>query len=561
MTGDRHSPEAHAAAWQGVAVRYPFARRRAVGPVDLAIRPGERVLLLGASGSGKSTLLLTLTGLIPSSIPARVEGRISLFGADVASRKPWGWAADVAQYFQDADRTLCGMRVEDELAFSLENRALPPACIEEAVTAVMRQVGLPEGWRRRPSAALSGGERQLVALAATLIQDAPLFIADEPTAHLAPEAASRLHARLTSIDPGQSVLIVDHRLDGLVHSIDRMVVLGPEGTVIADGPPRALFREKRDLLTSLGIWCPASSALDVALAEVGLASPVPPLSVAEALAHLDPAVAPHEDLARARPVVDAFVAVSSAPPARRAREAPVVARLAGANCAPFLGPVVLRHIDLTIREGEILGILGANGAGKSTLGLCLADLLVPKAGERTGAPGGFAFQRPENQFVARSVRDEILAALPKKMAAAARAEQVAKALAAWGLSGLENRHPFELSEGQQRRLALATLSASDRWPLLVLDEPMAGLDAHGASTLIREILWLSENGRAIAVITHDMDLALRLCPRCIVLGEGRLLADGPTDKLMDDPGLLKRAGLAEPASAKARQWLRRVALC
>jgi energy-coupling factor transport system ATP-binding protein len=134
-------------------------------------------------------------------------------------------------------------------------------------------------------------------------------------------------------------------------------------------------------------------------------------------------------------------------------------------------------------------------------------------------------------------------------------------LAAWGLSGLENRHPFELSEGQQRRLALATLSASDRWPLLVLDEPMAGLDAHGASTLIREILWLSEKGRAIAVITHDMDLALRLCPRCIVLGEGRLLADGPTDKLMDDPGLLKRAGLAEPASAKARQWLRRVALC
>ena len=193
---------------------------------------------------------------------------------------------------------------------------------------------------------------------------------------------------------------------------------------------RALFRGKRDLLTSLGIWCPASSALDAGLAEVGLASPVPPLSVAEALAHLDPAVAPHEDLARARPVVEAFVSVSSAPPPRQP-EAPAVARLAGAD-SPLSRARCLRHIDLTIREGEILGILGANGAGKSTLGLCLAGLLELKAGERTGAPGGFAFQRPENQFVAGSVRDEILAALPKQMAAAARAEQVAKALAAWG---------------------------------------------------------------------------------------------------------------------------------
>jgi energy-coupling factor transport system ATP-binding protein len=232
-----------------------------------------------------------------------------------------------------------------------------------------------------------------------------------------------------------------------------------------------------------------------------------------------------------------------------------------ADCAPFLGPTVLRNIDLAIREGEVLGILGANGAGKSTLGLCLSGLLPLKAGSRIGAAGGYAFQRPENQFTAGTVCDEILDALPKPMAAKAKAECVAGTLVAWGLSGLENRHPFELSQGQKRRLALAALTASDRWPLLVLDEPMAGLDAHGVSALIHQILSLHENGRAIAVITHDMDLALRLCPRSIIVGEGGILADGPTQELMRDTALLRRAGLGEPSCARAFQWLQQAVSC
>jgi energy-coupling factor transport system ATP-binding protein len=184
-----------------------------------------------------------------------------------------------------------------------------------------------------------------------------------------------------------------------------------------------------------------------------------------------------------------------------------------------------------------------------------------KAGSRTGAPGGYAFQRPENQFTAGTVGDEILDALPKQMATKAKTEHMSVALAAWGLSKLRMRHPFELSQGQKRRLALAALTASDRWPLLVLDEPTAGLDAHGISMLISEVLALHESGRAVAVITHDMDLALRLCPRSILVGEGGILVDGPTQELMWDTALLRRAGLAEPSCAGALQWLQRAASC
>lgn len=562
MTSARPLPDdALAAELLGVRIRYPFAKQDAVGPVDLSIERGERVLLLGPSGCGKSTLLLSLTGLIPSSIPAWVDGRIRLFGHDAHGRQPWEWSAQVAQYFQDADQTLCGMRVEDEIAFALENRAMPPDAIAACVTEAMERVGLPEDWRKRRSSTLSGGERQLVALAATLVQNASLFVADEPTAHLAPEAASRLHALLMGHDGDRSVLIVDHRLDGLINSIDRLVVLGRDGEVIAEGPPREIFREKRETLTRLGIWSPVSSELDAALAQAGVAPPVAPLSVEEALAHLDPVSTPPEGIAKSRSAVEAFVAArsSSRNPARADRQ--VVARLAGADCAPFLGPTVLSGIDLAIHEGEILGILGANGAGKSTLGASLAGVLALKGGERSGAPGGVAFQRPENQFVAATVREEILTSLPKRMPADEKLRLVENALGRWRLIGLEGRHPFELSQGQKRRLALATLTVGKYRPLLVLDEPTAGLDAHGTSTLTDEILQLGEMGHAIAVISHDMDFALRLCTRCVIIGEGRLLADGPTDKLLSDSQLLRQAGLAEPSCAPARRWLQQVAAC
>ncbi|QRM28531.1 ABC transporter ATP-binding protein [Microvirga sp. VF16] len=550
-------PPEPAAEWRGVEVLYPFAKHLAVGPVDLSIRQGERVLLLGPSGSGKSTLLLTLTGLIPDSIPAEVRGQIRLFGQDIGTQKPWGWAAQVAQYFQDADQTLCGMRVEDEIAFALENRALLPERIAQAVTEAMRKVGVPEEWRQRRSAQLSGGERQLVALAATLVQGAPLFVADEPTAHLAPEAACRLHALLTSGEGGQTILIVDHRLDGLIESIDRMIVLGRDGTIIAEGEPRAIFRDKRALLQSHGIWCPAASALDAELMRAGIAAPIAPLSIEESLMHLDPVRAPNDHLDQARPAVEAFVA--SAMPSIVLRDTPTLVQLTQADCAPFLGPTVLRGIDLAIREGEILGVLGRNGAGKSTLGLCLAGLLPLKAGKRQGPSGGYAFQRSENQFTAGTVREELLTALPTRMSTEEKAARADAALESWGLVHLAKNHPFELSQGQKRKLALASLTLSDRWPLLVLDEPMAGLDAHGAALLTQEILALHEKGRTIALITHDMDLALKLCPRSIVVGEGGILAEGPTEKLTHDAALLARAGLTEPASLAAMRWLKAVA--
>jgi energy-coupling factor transporter ATP-binding protein EcfA2 len=422
---------------------------------------------------------------------------------------------------------------------------VPEDQIRERVTLALRLVGLPEEWRLRRSSTLSGGEKQLVALAACFAQGTSIFVADEPTAHLAPAVAARLHRLLMESRNGRSVFLVDHRLDGLVASVDRVVVLGAEGTIIADGPPAAVFRAHRQAFDDLGIWLPLAARLDGDLAAQGLAATPPPLALEEVLSNLDHLAG--QDAEKARAVVRDFVARQLPAPGRR--EDKVVARLIAADCAPLFGPTVLRNISLAIHEGEILGILGANGAGKSTLGASLAGLLTLKAGQREGKTGGIAFQNPENQFIAGSVLEEIISALP---ASAGNGEEI---LAAFGLSELRDRHPFELSQGQKRRLAFAALTATGKWPLLILDEPTAGLDARGVSMVIRHVEALVQKGHAIAIITHDMDLALRLCARSAIIGDGRILADGPTIELLADADLLNTAGLAEPAIAPAMRWL------
>ncbi|WP_274627219.1 ABC transporter ATP-binding protein [Arvimicrobium flavum] len=552
MTGEpRAADRAALAEWDEVAVRYPYAKEAAVGPVRLAIGRGERVLLLGASGSGKSTLLMTLTGLMPVSIPAEVAGYTRLRGEPVSNRSPAGWADTVAHLFQDADRTLCGMRVEDEIAFALENAALPEACIQAKILEAMHLVGLPQEWRSRRSTTLSGGERQLVALAAALAQEAPLLVADEPTAHLAPAAAAQLYRLLLDNRRMEAALIVDHRLDGLIGVINRVAVLGDDGRIVAQGPPAALFREQRERLDALGVWRPLASHLDAELSQAGLAPAEPPLSIDAVLRHLEDL--PPEERSRARDALASFASARrAAPPASHGR---TVARLTEADCAPFLGPTVLRKVNLEIREGEVLGLLGANGAGKTTLGGSLAGLLRLKGGSRDGAAGAIALQKPEHHFTAASVREELSTWLK------ADALRLGEILARWGLDGLEERHPAELSQGQKRRLALACLTSSSRWPLLVLDEPFAGLDARGAETVFDHIEALAAEGRAVALITHDMDLALRLCSRSIVLGENGILAEGPTAELLTNADLVARAGLAEPAIAPVLRWLKGTAAC
>lgn len=515
---------------EGVAIRYPFAATDAVGPLSLHIAKGERVLLLGPSGCGKSTLLHSLTGLIPQTIPADRRGTLRLFGQEVQTRSPADWADRVAILFQDADQTLAGFTVADELAFALENRNLPPDLIAARVTQAIGRAGLAPDWATRRIATLSGGQKQRVALAAVLAQDADLVIADEPTASLAPAAAQMMADLLLA--PGQTILIVDHRLGPILNHIDRVIVLGANGQVLVSGPPAEVFAQQGDRLTEMGIWTPLATRLRLALARQGI--PVPPVTaVSDILPHLPPS-ADLAPLLLPRPV----------PPG------PEVVRLQDAACAPPFGPTVLRGISIALRSGEVLGLLGPNGAGKSTLATCLSGLLPPREGVRTGPAGAIAFQNPESHFRADT-------ALAELTAAGMAPDKAAGVLAEWGLSQVAQQHPFTLSIGQKRRLALALLTATDRWPLLILDEPTSGLDHAGAETITRHIRRLAAKGTALVVITHDADFALSVCDRVALLAEGAIQADGPAPGILRGSALLHRFGLAPAEAAPLLDWMDR----
>jgi energy-coupling factor transport system ATP-binding protein len=510
-----------------VTLRHERAAKDTVGPVTLAVVEGERVLLLGPSGVGKSTLLQAATGLFPGSIPGERTGAIRVNGHPVEGRTAAEWSDTCGFLFQDAAQTLAGFTVRDEIAFGPENQRVTAARIPALVAEAMRCAGIPPNWADRRITTLSGGERQIVALAALLAQGAPITCADEPAASLAPRAARRMTELLLA--PGRTTLVVEHRPGPILDHIDRCVALGQSGRVVAEGRPREVMARDGAVLAETGIALPLATRLHLALPDLI----APGLPAADALARV-----PHGAARRLREAV-----LPTPIPTGR-----VLIRLEAADCAPPFGPVVLRNLSLTLRAGEVLAILGPNGAGKSTLAACLAGLLPPRAGRRAGAQGAVAFQNPEAHFSRETVRAEI-GGLGHAQ------DSVDRILDDWALAAVADQHPFTLSQGQKRRLSLALLAETDRWPVLVLDEPTASLDGAAEDRLGRRIRALARDGRALGVITHDMDFALSVADRAVLLNRGAVQFDGPCRALMRDAALLASAGLSPPEAAPVLDWL------
>ena len=512
-----------AIAFDQVALRYPGAASDAVGPVSFGLQEGERVLLLGPSGAGKSTLLHCVTGLIPDAIPGTRRGDIRIRSDRVDSRRPSDWADTVAYLFQDAEQTLAGFTVEDEVAFALENRSAPAETIPYLVEQALMRAGLPLDWAARRISALSGGEKQCVALAALVAQSAPVTLADEPTASLAPQVARRMADLILA--EGCTTLIVDHKPGPLLKRIDRCVAIGRTGRIMADGTPEDVFGTQAAELARHDIALPLPARLHLDFPDLVR----PGLSVSAALQGLPDT-----------PAMAARLRDATLP--RAAQRGAALVTLSGAACAPPFGPVVLRNVTLSLWAGEVLAVVGPNGAGKSTLAACLAGLIPPRAGNRNGPPGAVAFQNPEAHFSRETIRAEI-AALPLS------SQETSDVLARWGLMSVAAQHPFNLSQGQKRRLALALLTESDRWPVLVLDEPTSGLDGTATDALRLRIRELAVEGRGLAVITHDLDFALAVADRAVLIDCGGVEFDGPCTDLMRNTRRLEASGLLAPEAA------------
>ena len=532
--------------------------------VDLAVRPGEVVLLLGPSGCGKSTLALATNGLVPHAVAADVTGEVAAGGHDVAQTRPPLLAADVAMVFQDPDAQVVTGSVLDEVCFAPENLCLPPAEVLARAEDALRQVGL---WERREDdpALLSGGGRQRLALACALAVGARLLVLDEPTANLDPDGVEQFYATLRSVTAAgeRGVLLVEHDLDAAVDAADRVVVLDAAGRVATTGPVREVLADRAELLAELGVWLPTTTIAALRLRAAGVPIDPLPLTPAELTAALDAVTLP-------APVVGE--------PDRPPPDRPPDARDAVISVDHLTlrrgGRTVLDDVSLDVARGDLLALVGANGAGKTTLAQIVAGVLRPRrravAGSvRVGgldpwradvrdltAAVGFVFQNPEHQFVTGRVDDELAHGLRVRGVpdgeVAARVDDV---LDRFGLSHLRDRHPFWLSGGQKRRLSVGTAIVC-RPDVLVLDEPTYGQDRERAVELLDLLTALHDDGTTVVVVSHDMQLVAEHATRVVVLADGRVVADGSPAVVLGDDAVLAAAGLRTPPLARATRALR-----
>ncbi|WP_141204712.1 ABC transporter ATP-binding protein [Streptomyces griseorubiginosus] len=554
--------------FEDVSVTYDGAAEPAVQGVDLVVPEGELVLLVGPSGVGKSTVLGAVSGLVPHFTGGTLRGRVTVAGRDTRTHKPRELADVVGTVGQDPLSHFVTDTVEDELAYGMESLGLPPAVMRRRVEETLDLLGLAP-LRDRPLATLSGGQQQRVAIGSVLTPHPEVLVLDEPTSALDPAAAEEVLAVLQRLvhDLGTTVLMAEHRLERVIQYADQVALLPAPGARLRVGTPAGMMAESPVYppvvdLGRLAGWDPLPLTVRDARRRAGdlrerLAGQEPEDSERAADAPMDnaPMAADGGTAPQGSPAPDHESETGGAggsPGTPRRRWAfrtrpttpPATAHPADVTALSVRRAHVraLRHIDLTVRPGETIALMGRNGAGKSTLLNTLVGLVAPSTGTVRvgGAPPhrtppqdlvrrvGLVPQEPRDLLYADTVAAECRAA--DKDAAAAPG--TCRALVTDLLPEVtDDTHPRDLSEGQRLALALAVVLTA-RPPLLLLDEPTRGLDYAAKSRLVGLLTDLAAAGHAIMLATHDVELAAELAHRVILLAEGEVIADGPAEDVI-----------------------------
>ena len=497
-----------------LSFRYRNRPQPALEDVSLRAEAGQVLLVAGASGCGKSTLIRCINGLIPRSYKGDLRGQVYLYGRSTQGMTLPQISQIVGTLLQDPEKQILGSRVENEVAFGLENLGQPREEILARVDEALRYLGL-EHLRRRETFYLSGGEKQKVALAGVLAMRPSILVLDEPLASLDPASAAealRLIRRLA--DEGKTVIIVEHRVEDVLK-------IHPEKALFLEDGRVRYFGDVEGFL----------QAVDYHQAKLPA-----PLIMAQARRAAAPAQTWPD-------------------PRRDGRRGEVLVRFENVSFAYDDGEPVLRDVSLDIHAGDVIALLGPNGAGKTTLVKQAIGLLKPSQGrvlvygkdtrEMTVAQAarhiGYVFQSPSHMLFAPTVRQE-LAFGPKNLGYDAEtiAAGVREAIRLVNLTGLEDYSPLALSFGQQKRVSIAAILAM-RSPILVMDEPTAGQDYQNYMTFMAAISEMPFS--AILFITHDLDLAISYANRVVLMHAGQIVADGPPEQVLSQPELLSRCRL------------------
>lgn len=512
---------------------YPGSADPALDDISLDIGEGEFTLVSGPSGSGKSTLLRVLNGLVPHFTGGSISGSTTVSGHDPIAEGPEALSRLVGFVFQDPESQFVVDRVEDEVAFALENAAVPPTEMRLRVEEVLHLLDLT-AVRDRPLDTLSGGEKQRVAIATALAFRPRILALDEPTSQLDPQAAEDVLQALVRLnqDLGLTVVIAEHRLERILPYVDRMIHLSESGDRVVTGPPRRVLQQM-DLTPPL-----------VTLAKELGWEPLP-LTVKEG-----------------RQLVDEFRVEASSSQTRTPSCATAVPTTAHREpriaCEPrialhnlrfaYNGTPVLRDIDVEIEPGELVALMGRNGSGKTTLLRCIVGLLMPERGEiemeGTSIIGratadicqnvGYLPQDPRDLLFSDTVLDEFRMTLRNHGLLDNPPLAPSELLERLELAEVTHRYPRDLSAGQRQRAALGAVTVT-RPSVLLLDEPTRGLDYPAKRKLVQLLREWQDQGTSILLVTHDVELVAQAADRVLLLSQGEIIADAPPEMLTASP--------------------------
>ena len=509
--------------------------------INLDIRPGEKILIIGPSGSGKSTLAHCINGLIPYAYKGTITGTLTVDGKTPEQSSLFERSKKVGTVLQDSDGQFVGLTVGEDIAFSLENDRVAQAEMKETVQRVADMVDMGTLLSSSPFE-LSGGQKQRTALAGVMVDDVDVLLFDEPLANLDPltgktaiDLIDRIHREYR-----KTVVIIEHRMeDVLYRRVDRVIVIS-EGRIVSDSSPDELVPS--DILRELGNREPLYVTA-LKYAGVRLTPKMHP-------GYLDTL-----DIDAVREPLSRWVAAQ--PPHAEKEQGEVLLSVRNLSFQYTKKRRILQDISFDIRRGEMVSIVGTNGAGKSTLAKVICGFVKEDAGDilyegqsirdwtikERSYKIGYVMQNPNQMISKPMIFDEVALGLRiRKLPEDEIRSRVEHALRICGLYPMRNWPISALSFGQKKRVTIASMLVMDP-QILILDEPTAGQDYRHYTDIMEFLRGLNRQGITIIMITHDMHLMLEYTPHAIVIAGGRKIGDDSAVAILTDSRMAERANL------------------
>lgn len=522
--------------------RYESLDKPTLKNINLRIEKGEKIVIIGPSGSGKSTLGQCLNGLIPHAIKGETTGKLEIAGQDSASFSMHDFTEQVGTVLQDTDSQFVGLSIGEDIAFALENQLMSSIDMYPLVKSTAKMVDLADMLDRSPHD-LSGGQKQRVSLAGILVDEVDTLLFDEPLASLDPKTGKATIEIIDQLhrETNKTVIIIEHRLEDVLHRHVDRVILMDQGEIISDSTPDELLAS--GLLEKHGIREPLYlSALKAAQV---------PLSAKDTLSNLKSL-----NYKAFRPTVQGWF--NQRPPAQAEKQYTPLLEVHGLTYSYDGEKNALEDVSFKIGQGEFVSILGKNGSGKSTITKLIMGVIEADSGSaylngedlstlsifERSRKVGVVMQNPNHMISHHMIFDEVAFGLRNRgIDEATIKEKVESVLELCGLSKFRHWPIEALSYGQKKRVTIAAILVLEP-ELLILDEPTAGQDYRNYTSMLAFIQKLNkELGITVVIISHDMHLVLEYTTRSIVIADSKLIANAPMTEVFSQPSLLDRANL------------------